>query len=228
VITGVPPADSVLEREQAGLTGRRKLYMTFQRDSRENIFQPDRGSLFDFSAQYVGGFLGGDVSFTKYEASYSTYQVVWPGWISATRFKAGWAEAFGSSTLVPSEDRLYLGGANTIRGVPEHSLGPSEGSNVITLFNQEFRWRTIQVFQVIPVLKNLLRTMPLWQSVFFDMGNGFANWHEVKVSSFAFAYGTGFQIMSPAGPIRVDYGRLIKTKRYAVTHRWHFTILYAF
>lgn len=227
-ITGVPPADSVLQREQGGLTGRRKLYTTFRRDSRENIFIPDRGSLLDFSAQYVGGFLGGDVSFTKYEASYASYQVIWPGWISATRFKAGWAESFGASTIVPSEDRFYVGGANSIRGVPENSLGLSEGSNVITIVNQEFRWRTIQVLNVIPLLKNLLKTMPLWQSVFFDMGNGFANWHEVKVSSFAFSYGTGFQLVSPAGPIRVDYARLIRTHRYTVTHRWHFTILYAF
>lgn len=168
------------------------------------------------------------MSFTKNEVSYASYQIVWPGWISASHFRVGWAESFGSSLVVPSEDRFYLGGANTIRGVPENSLGPSEGSNIITIANQEFRWRTVQVFQVVPLLKDLLRTMPLYQSVFFDMGNGFGTWREVKFQDFAFSYGTGFQLISPAGPIRVDYGRLIRTHRYQVTHRWHFTILYAF
>jgi outer membrane protein assembly factor BamA len=70
--------------------------------------------------------------------------------------------------------------------------------------------------------------MPLWQSVFFDAGNGFAELRHVKPDRLAYAYGTGIQIISPVGPIRLDYARRLKTDRYDLGDRWHFTILYAF
>jgi outer membrane protein assembly factor BamA len=71
-------------------------------------------------------------------------------------------------------------------------------------------------------------TLPLWQSLFFDMGNGFDRFEDIRLDDYAFSYGTGIQIVSPAGPIRVDYARRIPTSRYSFDYRWHFTILYAF
>ncbi len=227
-ISGVPADQQVVTIEEKGVSNRRRFYFQFRRDSRENIFIPDRGSFLDVTAQYFGGILGGDASFTKYEASYATYQIVWPGWISATHVKGGLVHAFGTSTFVPREDRFYQGGANSVRGFLENSLGPKEGSNVTMIFNQEFRWRTLQVHQMIPGLRNLAKTLPLWQSLFFDMGNGFGSAHEMRWNALALSVGMGIQLVSPAGPIRIDYARVIPTRHFSVDDRWHFTILYAF
>lgn len=229
-ISGVPleKADSL--RRVEGISVRRKLYYTFRLDSRDDIFIPRKGFLTDISTEYFGGFLGGDDSFYKLLMSLSTYHTIWPGWISATRIKTGWTKEFGNSTEVPKEELFYLGGANSIRGFKENSLGPlredgsAEGANFIFIFNQEFRWRTVQLLQIFPFLK----TFPLWQSAFFDMGNGFRYASDISFNSMAYSYGTGVQIVSPAGPIRIDYARRIKTKRYNFASRWHFTILYAF
>jgi len=213
---------------------RRKLYATFRRDSRDDVFIPRRGSVSDVSIEYFGGFLGGDDHFYKWQASWSSYQVVWPSWISATRFRLGWAKEFGESEAVPVDDRFYLGGANTVRGFKENSLGPAwedgdpKGANFTFVFNQEFRWRTLQIFSVIPLLNDLLRSFPLWQSVFVDVGNGFTHVSEFKLNSLAYSYGAGVQIVSPAGPIRIDYARRIKTDKIDFADLWHFTILYAF
>jgi outer membrane protein assembly factor BamA len=106
--------------------------------------------------------------------------------------------------------------------------GTLEKANFIALFNQEFRWQTLQVFQFIPLLKDVLAVWPLWQSVFFDMGNGYRKPEEMSLDNLAYSYGTGVQIVSPAGPIRVDYARRIKTKTIPFDYRWHFSILYAF
>ncbi|MFH1688187.1 MAG: BamA/TamA family outer membrane protein [bacterium] len=233
-IYGVP-ADEIQEiKNDEGLSVRRKLYLSLRRDSRDHIFIPRRGSVTDVSAEYYGGFLGGDDYFYKLGFSWSSYQVVWPGWISATRIKSGWAAPFGKSDAVHIDDRFYLGGANTVRGFTVNTLGPTaeDGtllkSDFIAIFNQEFRWQTIQVFQFVPFLKEFLGPWPLWQSVFFDMGNGFRNINDASWRRLAYTYGAGIQIVSPAGPIRVDYARRIKTRYIDFDYHWHFTILYAF
>jgi len=233
-IYGVAESAKEEIKKAKGIAVRRKLYMTLRRDSRDHVFIPRRGSLTELSAQFFGGFLGGDHHFVKLEASWSSYQVVWPGWVSATRIKSGWAEPFGASDDVPPDDQFYLGGANTVRGFRVNTLGPVDTlgaamkSNYIVVFNEEFRWQTIQVHQFIPLLGGLIGSWPLWQSVFFDAGNGFLDIEDSALRRLAYSYGTGIQIVSPAGPIRIDYARRIKTEFIDFEDRWHFTILYAF
>ncbi|MDH4034795.1 MAG: BamA/TamA family outer membrane protein, partial [candidate division Zixibacteria bacterium] len=233
-IFGVPDNEVQFLKDEQGIVVRRNIYLALRRDSRDHIFIPRRGSLTDVRAEFYGGFLGGDNHFTKLEASWSSFQVVWPGWISATRIKSGWTQQFSPSKEVPIIDRFYLGGANSIRGFKVNSLGPTladgtlEKANFIALFNQEFRWHTFQLFQFIPGLKGWLGAWPLWQSIFFDMGNGYRKPEEISWRSLAYSYGTGIQIVSPAGPIRVDYARRIKTRTIDFDYRWHFSILYAF
>ncbi|PWB73522.1 hypothetical protein C3F09_05110 [candidate division GN15 bacterium] len=231
---GLAADQPVIEIQEKDYSNRRKLYLDYRRDSRPNPFIPDRGSVTSLSVQYVGGFMGGDDSFKKLEASFSSYQVVWPGWISASRIMGGWVREFGKSSSVPREDRFFLGGASSVRGFAENTLGPlrsdgsADGANVTTVFNQEFRWKTIQILQNTPLIKGLFKQFPLWQSVFFDMGNGFRSFSEFKFDVLAYSCGTGIQLVTPAGPIRVDYARVIPTEHFGPQSRWHFTILYAF
>jgi outer membrane protein insertion porin family len=233
-ISGVPDDEVELLKQDEGNSARRKLYATYRRDSRNDLFVPTWGSVTELTGEYFGGFLSGDESFFKLGASWSRYQPVWPGWIYATRFKLGWAEEFGESDAVPSDEIFLLGGANSIRGFLENSLGPLsdegrvEGARVVGIFNQEFRWKTIQVLQVLPLVGDLFRPFPLWQSIFIDVGNGFRYRREITLDKLAYSYGTGIQLVSPAGPIRIDYARRIRTPRYDFDYRWHFTILYAF
>lgn len=233
-ISGVPEElEDEVRAQTEGLSIRRRLYANVIRDSRDNIFIPRTGSAREIAIDYYGGFLGGDEDFTKVEISWSGYHPVWPGWISATRIRGGWVDAFGETRLVPSKDRLFLGGANSVRSFAENSLAPLEsdslpGAGFTVVVNQEFRWKTIQVFSPIPVLGDLFRNMPLWQTIFVDVGNGYRRIDKFRFSELAVAYGTGVQIHSPAGPIRVDYARHLKTDTIDLGYRWHFTILYAF
>lgn len=233
-ISGASPEIIEEAKTLQGNSARRKLYSSFRRDSRDDIFIPRGGSVTELSGEYFGGFLKGDDSFFKVQAEWSRYRVVWPGWISATRLKVGWAEPFGKTKSVPLDEALYLGGANTVRGFAENHLGPLRddgtpaGARYIGVLNQEFRWKTVQVLNVLPLIGSIFETMPLWQSAFVDVGNGFRRIEDVRPDNFAISYGTGFQIVSPAGPIRFDYARVLDTKYFDFAERWHFTILYAF
>lgn len=233
-ISGVPPDEIELLKRDEGNSARRKMYSAFIRDSRDDLFVPRRGVLVDINSQFFGGFLGGDENFAKLHASWSTYQKLKTDFISATRFRFGWSKAFGETDAVPIDEALFLGGANTIRGFREESLGPIgpegvvEGASYTFVFNQELRWKTVQIFSYFPLLRELFKSIPLWQSVFFDVGNGFRDLDEIKPEALAYSYGTGIQLISPAGPIRIDYARRIQTTRIPFDTRWHFTILYAF
>jgi len=228
------PEDQPIADVNRAVSGRRLLFSAFRYDSRDNLFIPSRGSRAELDLRYVGGFLGGDDNFYKVEASWSTFQVVWPGWISATRIKGGVVEPFGESDSLLTDDRLLIGGASDVRGYQQNRLGPLDdlgnprGAQYTVIFNQEFRWKTVQIFNDMPLLGPLLRDFPLWQSLFVDIGNGFRDKENIKLSEMAVSYGTGLQILSPAGPIRLDYARRLPTDRYGFDDRWHFTILYAF
>jgi outer membrane protein insertion porin family len=206
-------------REEKGISIRRKLYINAVRDSRENIFIPSRGSLSSFRLEYIGGFLGGDDSFYLLEGSWARYRRLWPGWISATRVRGGFVQETGESTTVPTDDRFYIGGANTIRGFAENSMGPKSalgnpvGADIILIINQEFRY---------PIFGKL------WGSIFTDLGNGYRYRSDIKWNNLALSYGIGVQFISPAGPIRLDYARRVRTKDIEPDDRFHFTILYAF
>jgi len=217
-IYGVNASAQERIREEEGLSIRRKYYLTITRDSRNSLFIPNRGSLTGLRLEYVGGFLGGDDSFYLLEGSWSRYQKIWPGWIFATRLKTGYVQEFGDSRAVPTNDKFYLGGANTIRGFTEGGLGPTEngnlaGADIIVVFNQEFRFPLIG---------------KLWGSIFSDVGNGYASWSDIKWNNLAVSYGFGIQFISPAGPIRLDYARRLRVKGIEPGDKYHFTILYAF
>lgn len=218
-IYGVSEAAEEQIRKEEGISVRRKLHLNIIRDSRNNIFIPSRGSLTGLMFEYIGGFLGGDDSFYKLEASWSRYQRLWPGWISASHVRMGFLQETGKSEVVPSDDRYYIGGANTIRGFSENTLGPKSelgnpaGADMIIIANQEFRY---------PIFGKL------WGSIFTDAGNGYRNRADIKWNNLAVSYGLGVQFISPAGPIRLDYARRVRVRNIEPGYKIHFTILYAF
>ncbi len=216
-------------------TQRRQIRFRLLRDSRDNFFNPRRGTLSRLELDYFGGFLGGDGEFAKALASWTKYQPVWPGWISATRFRVGWAQTFQGDRAIFADEFIFLGGANTVRGFRENRLGPLDsegdplGARYTLVVNQEFRWKTIQILNWLPLgLGRIFRTLPLWQTAFIDIGNGFENETEISADNIAVSYGSGLQFLTPAGPIRLDYARVLSRGEFAFQDRLHFTILYAF
>ncbi|MCP4568043.1 MAG: BamA/TamA family outer membrane protein [FCB group bacterium] len=223
-IYGVDTLEAAAIRDT--VRARRKLGVTLIRDSRLDKFVPKSGSFTTYFAEYVGGFLGGDDGFLKLEFSWARYQQAIGPAVFATRIKAGWIKESGDANSVPIEDRFFLGGANSIRGFRENSIGPRKegindptidstnvGANAYAVFNQELRF---------PVYGKL------WASIFTDMGNGWKSFSDAQPSNILFSYGMGIQFLSPAGPIRLDYARRLENGIYTEDDRFHITILYAF
>jgi outer membrane protein insertion porin family len=218
-IYGIDEAIEDQYRTEQGISVRRKISISLIRDTRLDKFMPKSGSYTTYYAQYVGGFLGGDDSFLEFEFSWARYQQAIGSMVYATRIKGGWVKEFGRSHSVPSFDRYQLGGANSIRGFREGSIGPRNpselnvGANAYAILNQELRFPLYWKF---------------WGSLFADMGNGWESFSDVKDETVLFAYGLGIQFISPADPIRLDYAHRLENKDYKEDDRFHLTILYAF
>ncbi|MFQ5608535.1 MAG: outer membrane protein assembly factor, partial [Candidatus Zixiibacteriota bacterium] len=225
-IFDVDPGATVDPTQVAGITVRRRVFAAYRRDTKDDIFVPRRGAVVEAKLDYFGGILGGDANFVRAEASWSKFQPFWNSVIRATRIKVGVAEPLSSDDFVPGIDRFFIGGANSIRGFSTTELGPgggsgefSEGAEFYVVFNQELRY---------PIYKLL------WGEFFFDAGNGWRGLDDPGISfrGAAYSYGLGLQYHSPAGPLRLDYARRIRTRGIsnitAPDDRIHFTILYAF
>ena len=220
-ISGVGSDSAQLYKEELGLNVDREISLALETDTRPllNKFNPSSGSLTLYELNYVGGPLGGDNSFVRAVFSWSKYNKFTSNGVFASRIKLGWVTAFGKSTEVPTKERFYLGGAYTVRGFKENTLGPVDvkgdpaGGEAIGLLNWDLR-------------KPLF--WQIWGSTFIDCGYNVADIKQVSFREVAVTFGVGVQWVSPVGPIRVDYGRRTNINDYPSGGSFHFSILYAF
>jgi outer membrane protein insertion porin family len=218
-ITGIPIEQLDELKEEEGISVKRKLLFSFERDTRNNLLLPIRGSYYRFDSEYVGGFLGGDNSFIRIQGSVSKFQNFYGSNIYAWNYRFGWAEGTGSDPYVPSVDRFYLGGAKTIRGYPANQVTPHDddgnltGGLVMFHSNQELRRPLV---------------WKLWCSAFIDAGGNYEDFEFIRLENLLVSGGVGLQYISPVGPVRVDYGHRLIHPGFGPGGRFHLSILYAF
>ncbi|MBI5867822.1 MAG: BamA/TamA family outer membrane protein [candidate division Zixibacteria bacterium] len=218
-IYGIPADQRQSLLDEAGITIKRRGTLALERDTRPNLFLPSSGARTRIDFDYVGGILGGAIDFYKLDFSWARYQVISAPTIMATRLRAGWAGLHSGGKLIPTADRFYLGGANSIRGYSENSVGPADtlgnptGGLVIALANFELR---------TPM------TGKFWFTLFGDAGNNWDSFHDVTLKDMLISLGVGVQYVAPVGPLRLDYARRVIHPGYPRSDRVHLSILFAF
>ncbi len=198
---------------------------TLSRDTRDFVLNPRKGEYRLLAASVAGGFLGGR---NDYYMLTGTEQMYHPrgNTVFAWRTRVGYGAAYGRSDAVPVEDRYYLGGANSVRGYDEASLGPRttedgvstvDGGEFMVLANVEFRYP-------LPYLGkwNFGGTFfvdggNVWGTVSDVTASDFtltSDQSETEVDDFRYGIGLGLRYNTPIGPIRLDYGYPLKPDVY--------------
>ena len=214
-----------------------------KRDTRPNLFNPESGSLTDFSISFSHsisdkknqdtGALSQQVNqFFTIISSWARYQPWSPKlgrkklkWVLASRIKAGAIFELGKSKFIPISERFYAGGATTVRGYPEQTLGPVESVDKNGNINA--------AGGKLEVLANAEARIPIFWlfvgEIFFDAGNVWADLDDFATADIRYTTGAGLAILTPLGPVRLDYGyKLNKRNIDPAPDAFHLGIYFAF
>ncbi|MFV0338585.1 MAG: outer membrane protein assembly factor BamA [Chthoniobacterales bacterium] len=177
---------------------------TLSFDTRDSLFLTRRGELIEGSAFISDSALGGDVDDYGFRLEATKYFPL--PWDFIFMLKGELAVVDGvDGGEVPIFDRLYLGGANNMRGFKFRDVGPKD-SHGNPIGGNTMLYGTAEL------------TFPIFSRI---RGAVFTDWGVVNDESFDFGtghfngdIGIGLRVDLPIGPVRVDYGFPIATDDY--------------
>jgi outer membrane protein insertion porin family len=102
---------------------------SIQRTRTDNLVDPSRGYVAGIETRYSAPFLASDPSlgFAKTSADFALYRTLRRGIVFASRVRGGiilGGDEVNDTKLPPPQERLYAGGATTVRGFGPNQLGP--------------------------------------------------------------------------------------------------------
>ncbi len=95
----------------------------FAYDSRDDPFDPNRGTRFTFRPRFAGGPLGGDFDYIRPEVSFSLFHPLTKRSVAAVNVEGGQFFPYNDSEI-PIYERYRLGGERSLRGLPYYSVLP--------------------------------------------------------------------------------------------------------
>jgi outer membrane protein insertion porin family len=192
------------------------------RDTTDNVFNPTRGLVLSGSYEVAGGPFGGDKDFNKIFTLASQYFPLFGKSVLQLQARAGVAQPFNGQQKVPIYERFYAGGANTIRGYEERSVGPIDpvttdpiGGESIFVANAEI------TVPLVDFIKG---------AVFIDTGNVWSRLEDFGDGGFKTGIGLGVRVKTPIGPLKLDYGIPLERQpgKKDREGRFHFSMSHGF
>ena len=218
-IYGVSTTDPIV-LAQAGNTLESRVTFELTYDKRDNAFLTRKGTRVDFSTYVAGGPLGGDVQIYGFDLTASQYFHLPFDTILLFDAEVATVATWGSGSNVPIYDRLYLGGANNLRGFKYQDVGPKDqfgddlGGNSLARFTVEY---------TVPVVERVRA------AVFYDTGFVNAGSWSFGTNNVNSDIGFGLRLDLPIGPIRIDYGIPVQSDKFNNSSgRFQFSVGYQF
>lgn len=181
-------------RSQAGKWLQSQVTPSFVFDSRDSIFLTRKGTRAEASVYGTG--LGGNVKIYGFSLEASHY-ISLP-WDTILTFNGEVAVVSGyGGNQVPIFDRLYLGGANNLRGFDFRDVSPKDENNDPIGGNTLARITAEYTFPVVDRVRGAL---------FYDAGVVNAKSYDFGTNNIASDVGIGVRLDLPIGPVRIDYG----------------------
>ena len=187
-------------------------------DSTDRYYNPTEGKEYKFLVEYAGGFIGGDIEYTKYILEAGHYYPLFWKTVGFLHTRFGYIDERNSFPL--DYERFHLGGMYSVRGFKSKDITVYQdeakqfriGGDKYALFNAEF---------LFPIAEDA----GLMGLFFYDAGDVYDDDENMFSRRLNSSYGGGFRWFSPAGPLRLEYGRTIHSNDDSVGgDRWEFTV----
>lgn len=197
---------------------------TVARDSRDLPEFATNGSKSSYRAEFAGGIIGGDWSYTKHNFSYSVYKKIWKGFTFSPTWNIGVIQGGAGRSSVPYSELFYAGGIRSdgmIRGYRDRSIVAFEDTNAVATrpetatgdFIGDLNYSTIDTARgqalyvlnaqvVFPVVAQQIHGL-----LFFDAGNVWLDATRIDPFDVWTSYGFGFRLNVPGmGLLGFDFG----------------------
>jgi outer membrane protein insertion porin family len=198
------------------------LEFSVTRDTTDNVFNPTRGLVLSGSYEVAGGPFGGDKDFNKLFGLASQYVPLFAKGVLQFQARAGMAQPFRDQGTVPIYERFYAGGANTIRGYEERSVGPVDPVTDDPLGGEALLVGNIEL--TVPIVEFIKGAL------FIDSGNVWSKASDFGQGGFKTGVGFGVRINTPIGPLKLDYGIPLNKQpgKESKEGRFHFSMSHGF
>lgn len=190
-------------------------------DTRDNYFIPTRGTRAVLSAMVAGGPLQGETDIYGAEASASQYFPLWFDHVLSLRGVVAGVDYYGDNDRVPIFDRLFLGGARTLRGFKYRDVGPKDDDG--EPIGGQSMWYVMAEYTV-PVAP-LVRL-----AAFYDIGMVYEPAFDYEWGTYNSDVGLGVRFDIRGFPLRFDYAWPLETDEFndRSSGRFQFSIGYSF
>lgn len=218
-VQNVPADASQTIQDERGSRVQSRLSAGLTHDTRDSVFLTRRGRRVDLSVYGSGGFLGGNTDIYGFDLEGSQYFHLPFDVILTLNGEIAGVNTWAGGDRVPIFDRLFLGGANNLRGFNFRDVGPKDEDG--EPIGGKSLWR-FTVEMTAPVVDKVRA------AVFYDVGS-------VGTEAYDFSgpvnsdVGVGVRLDLPIGPVRIDYGFPLQTDRFtSKSGRFNFNIGYQF
>jgi outer membrane protein insertion porin family len=200
-------ASEAIKKEEGKRT-KSAVTLTLRHDTRHlmpgNVFVATSGNRSSISAMLAGGFLGGSTDIYMFEGRTSQYIPLWFGHVLNIRGWLAVVDSYNGLDEVPIFERLFLGGARTMRGFKYRDVGPKDdegeplGGNTAAYLSAEY---------YIPI------TRMLRFATYYDVGMVWDKAYYMN-SDINSDVGIGLRLDMPGFPLRLDYAWPIEADEY--------------
>ena len=195
VLGGGPP--SLFLPEQGDYI-RSAIGLNYIYDSRDSNVLPRSGEKFDIGLTLAGGIIGGDVDTITFSAQGQKHWNLWWDSILSVSGEVAFVDSVNSGP-VPIFERVFLGGARTLRGFDFRDVGPRDTVTGEVIGGQSLAYLSTEY--TVPIIENVRA------AVFYDMGFVNAGSWDVGASDLYGDVGFGIRFKLPISPLplSLDY-----------------------